>query len=55
MKSQVEVNIFRCLAGEKQFRLQGLAPGNEQVPSWDACLVLGVIIEAKIELYSHSE
>jgi len=55
IKSQDEVNIFRCLAGKKQFRLQSLDPENELVPTWDACVVLGVIIEAKIELHTPSE
>ena len=55
IKAQNEVTIFRCLAGDKQFRLQGLAPENEQVPSWDACAVLGVVIEAKIGFHSSSE
>ena len=55
IKSQDEINIFQCLAGEKQFRLQSLDPENGQVPTWDACVILGVIIEAKIELHSPSE
>ena len=55
IKSQDEVTIFRCLAGDKTQRLQGLDLENDQVPSWDACLVLGVIIEAKIGLHSPSE
>ena len=55
IKAQDEVNIFRSLAGEKQFRLQSLSPDKNMTPTWDACVVLGVIIEARIELHSPRE
>ena len=50
IKTQEEIGIFHCLAGAKQFRLQSINSANQQAPTWDACVVLGVVVEAKVKL-----
>jgi transcriptional regulator with XRE-family HTH domain len=42
------IHIYRCLSGERHFRLQSIDPEKKMAPTWDACKIVGVLAEAKI-------